>query len=288
MAGRRGYFPLTYVQTHHEEEEEGEEEEDDAPPPPIIAPSPAAAKRSIPAAGDAPPIIAPSPAAMRKTSSSSTTPTSTSPTTSNDLVRGLYDYTGAKEGDLSFKEGDVLSVHLRHEDGWLYGASDTTGQKGWFPLTYVESIKGPGGSGLKKEATYGDGLSAADRVAVMARLTSDSQEVLDSVDKPGRFLVHEGPVVLMANQVGKEAYLFLMSDCLITANSVNEAGKHEVRNVHLTHNFSVVDLRSEGENNYVQIKLASTGKNVVVAFASPEVKDEWLEAFTQIGVEVHQ
>ncbi len=53
--------------------------------------------------------------------------------------RALYDYSGENEGDLSFKEGDVIVVWDRSDpSGWWDG--EVNGVRGFFPSNFVEEI----------------------------------------------------------------------------------------------------------------------------------------------------
>lgn len=53
-------------------------------------------------------------------------------------VRGLYDYTATCDTELSFREGDVLSVTEQDDSGWWY--AELNGQSGFVPNNYVEVI----------------------------------------------------------------------------------------------------------------------------------------------------
>ncbi|KAG9346285.1 hypothetical protein JZ751_008110 [Albula glossodonta] len=53
-----------------------------------------------------------------------------------EKVVALYSYDTGNPGDLSFKEGDVMYLMSRNEDGWCEGVLN--GQKGFFPGNYVE------------------------------------------------------------------------------------------------------------------------------------------------------
>ena len=296
---QRGYFPVTYVGPADSGKDGDEDEDEDEPsgPPPPVAPSPAAAARVQSKDAQPPPLLAPSPASLgqdkkekkekkEKEDKKDTKEKKEDKKDKKDKkenkekdpatfqVRALYDYQGAKADDLTIKAGEVLTVLVKEKDGWMYGKREATREKGWFPETYVERA---------------DSLSASDREGLLSKLVSSSPELLQSINKQGRFLVYEGPVTLMAGQAGQPAFFFLMSDCLVTANPPNAEGKYEVRNVHLTQNYSVADVpNKEGDaHNYAQLKLTS-GKNIVVAFASPDDKAVWLEAFAHNGVEVQQ
>jgi hypothetical protein len=55
-------------------------------------------------------------------------------------VRALYDYTGDPvKGQLTFTAGEVISLLQMHDTGWWTGELKS-GQKGYFPSTFVEII----------------------------------------------------------------------------------------------------------------------------------------------------
>ncbi|XP_076119616.1 nostrin [Alosa pseudoharengus] len=52
--------------------------------------------------------------------------------------RALYDFTSDREDELNMKEGDLLDIFEKDDNGWWYGALN--GQRGHFPATYVEEL----------------------------------------------------------------------------------------------------------------------------------------------------
>ncbi|KAJ3324870.1 hypothetical protein HDU76_013312 [Blyttiomyces sp. JEL0837] len=50
-------------------------------------------------------------------------------------VTALYDYTPPDDSGLSFKKGDIITVHNQLTSGWWDGACN--GERGWFPCNYV-------------------------------------------------------------------------------------------------------------------------------------------------------
>eukprot|EP01134_Creolimax_fragrantissima_P001053 CFRG1053T1 len=58
---------------------------------------------------------------------------------SEDVV-AAFDYAGEKSDDLSFFEGDTITVTAKDPDGWWYG--ECAGFGGWFPSTYTNPIDG--------------------------------------------------------------------------------------------------------------------------------------------------
>jgi len=53
-------------------------------------------------------------------------------------VRGLFDYEATCDTELSFKEGDILSITEQDESGWWY--AELNGKVGFIPQNYVEVI----------------------------------------------------------------------------------------------------------------------------------------------------
>jgi len=59
------------------------------------------------------------------------------PATGSAKAVALYEYTGNDTGELSFREGEIISVTNQNDnDGWWEG--ELNGKKGWFPATYVQ------------------------------------------------------------------------------------------------------------------------------------------------------
>jgi len=51
------------------------------------------------------------------------------------LVVAIYDYHKLREDELELKEGDVINVIKKNDDGWFEGVKD--GIQGLFPGNYV-------------------------------------------------------------------------------------------------------------------------------------------------------
>jgi len=55
-------------------------------------------------------------------------------------AKALYDYAGEAEGDLPFREGDIINVtDQSNPDGWWTG--ELNGVSGAFPSNFVELIQ---------------------------------------------------------------------------------------------------------------------------------------------------
>ncbi|XP_008276896.1 LOW QUALITY PROTEIN: nostrin [Stegastes partitus] len=52
--------------------------------------------------------------------------------------KALYDFTPEHDDELTLKEGDLLDIYSKEENGWWFGTLN--GQTGHFPSTYVEEL----------------------------------------------------------------------------------------------------------------------------------------------------
>ncbi|XP_051937524.1 nostrin [Hippocampus zosterae] len=55
--------------------------------------------------------------------------------------KALYSFTPQRSDELTLKEGDLLDIYTKEENGWWFGALN--GQTGHFPSTYVEELPVP-------------------------------------------------------------------------------------------------------------------------------------------------
>ncbi|XDV30567.1 hypothetical protein PO909_033468 [Leuciscus waleckii] len=62
------------------------------------------------------------------------------PSTTGKTVRAMYDYAGADNDEVSFKDGDVIVNVQSIDEGWMYGTVQRTGKTGMLPANYVEAI----------------------------------------------------------------------------------------------------------------------------------------------------
>lgn len=58
------------------------------------------------------------------------------------LVKALYDYDAAADGELSIKEDDVLRMYETEGD-WILAQHDSADGAGYVPANYVEEASGP-------------------------------------------------------------------------------------------------------------------------------------------------
>lgn len=54
--------------------------------------------------------------------------------------RVVVPYPPQSEAEIELREGDVVFVHKKREDGWYKGTLQRTGQTGLFPGSFVESF----------------------------------------------------------------------------------------------------------------------------------------------------
>ncbi|XP_044073484.1 nostrin [Siniperca chuatsi] len=52
--------------------------------------------------------------------------------------KALYNFTPEQDDELTLKEGDLLDIHAKEENGWWFG--ELNGKTGHFPSTYVEEL----------------------------------------------------------------------------------------------------------------------------------------------------
>lgn len=53
-----------------------------------------------------------------------------------EMTSALYDYEAQSENELTFKEGDVIFIREKYDDGWWYGYLES-GEEGLFPSNYT-------------------------------------------------------------------------------------------------------------------------------------------------------
>lgn len=54
--------------------------------------------------------------------------------------RVVVSYPPQSEAEIELKEGDIVFVHRKHEDGWFKGTLQRNGRTGLFPGSFVESF----------------------------------------------------------------------------------------------------------------------------------------------------
>ena len=61
-------------------------------------------------------------------------------TTSKALALGDFDGDSKSQNQTSFKKGDVVTILNKISGGWWYGSCDRTGEKGYFPESFVKEL----------------------------------------------------------------------------------------------------------------------------------------------------
>ncbi|XP_055490089.1 sorting nexin-18a [Leucoraja erinacea] len=62
-------------------------------------------------------------------------------------ARALYDFQSENVGEISVREDEMLTVYSEHDiEGWLEG-TNSRGERGLFPASYVQILRGSGGGG---------------------------------------------------------------------------------------------------------------------------------------------
>jgi len=57
---------------------------------------------------------------------------------SEPRAKALYPYQGQTQDELSFNEGDILTIHKKDPGGWWEG--ELSGKRGWVPANYLEEM----------------------------------------------------------------------------------------------------------------------------------------------------
>jgi len=53
-------------------------------------------------------------------------------------AKAMYTYAGQTQDELSFNEGDILTIHKKDPGGWWEG--ELNGKRGWVPANYLEEM----------------------------------------------------------------------------------------------------------------------------------------------------
>ena len=59
----------------------------------------------------------------------------------SNLYRAVLDYPASSQYELELKEGDIVVLIKKREDGWCKGLLHKNGTTGLFPFSFVEKIR---------------------------------------------------------------------------------------------------------------------------------------------------
>eukprot|EP00698_Gefionella_okellyi_P023236 TRINITY_DN786_c0_g1_i1.p1 TRINITY_DN786_c0_g1~~TRINITY_DN786_c0_g1_i1.p1 ORF type:complete len:887 (-),score=215.12 TRINITY_DN786_c0_g1_i1:55-2715(-) len=139
LRGKKGQFPSNFV------EETAAPASAAAMKPPSSAATEPAAPKSTPPAVSAPP-SKPAPPA----------PAQPEPPKYESYAKAQFDYDAQEDGELSFKENDVIGILSKPEaEGWWEG--ELGGKKGVFPSNYVTPCEAPAAAAKKRFGAPGGG-----------------------------------------------------------------------------------------------------------------------------------
>ncbi|GLG94292.1 Uncharacterized protein GBIM_01528, partial [Gryllus bimaculatus] len=77
------------------------------------------------------------------------------------IARALYAYLSSGDNQLSFLEGDVITLIGERNKGWQFGENLRTQASGWFPLAYTEMLLDDQPSGSPHRVQSGDWATSA-------------------------------------------------------------------------------------------------------------------------------
>jgi len=96
----------------------------------------AASRRSVPAGNPLPP----PPSRSAPANPPPPVPARPAPPPAVEKYRCVMAFPSSSEYELDMREGDVVALIKRREDGWCKGTLERTGQTGLFPFTFVAKI----------------------------------------------------------------------------------------------------------------------------------------------------
>lgn len=71
-------------------------------------------------------------------------PRTAAPLPPRSQVKAMYTFTAGVDNQLSFVDGDVITIMGENSDGWQYGQNNNTQKLGWFPLSFTQPVVNSG------------------------------------------------------------------------------------------------------------------------------------------------
>ncbi|XP_053393000.1 brain-specific angiogenesis inhibitor 1-associated protein 2-like protein 2 isoform X2 [Mercenaria mercenaria] len=67
-------------------------------------------------------------------------PRTAAPLPPRSQVQAMYTFTAGLDNQLSFMDGDLITIMGENSDGWQYGQNSNTQKLGWFPLSFTQPV----------------------------------------------------------------------------------------------------------------------------------------------------
>ncbi|KAI8070947.1 hypothetical protein BC940DRAFT_175940 [Gongronella butleri] len=99
-------------------------------------------------------------------------------------VQTLYAFEKTREDDMAFGENEILLVQPFQDDNgdWWYGKNEETGESGFFPKSYVETLD-PGGAMAEQDAVLSSNAAAATTQAAVVHATMSASTLTSSASQ---------------------------------------------------------------------------------------------------------
>ena len=109
------------------------------------------------------------------------------------LCRALYDFVGDDDKKVSFSKGDLLHYYGEAPSGgWARGKLIESGRKGFFPVSFVETLTGEMlQMGLDSFATVEDHADEDEKLSVQRMIELEKQHIVEIQRREKRGAVHE-------------------------------------------------------------------------------------------------
>ncbi|XP_060573463.1 brain-specific angiogenesis inhibitor 1-associated protein 2-like isoform X2 [Ruditapes philippinarum] len=71
-------------------------------------------------------------------------PRTAAPLPPRSQVQAMYTFTASVDNQLSFMDGDLITIMGENSDGWQYGQNSNSQKLGWFPLSFTQPVVNTG------------------------------------------------------------------------------------------------------------------------------------------------